>query len=82
MVFRLFEDFIIKRLFCNRVLELSKANQKQPGSPTFCVGPGAKNFWFSLYSKKVVLLVEVFRLFENFILKRLFLQSDLRAVES
>ena len=31
-----------------------------------------KNLWFSLYRKKVRLLVEFFRLFENFILKRLF----------
>ena len=47
-VFRLFENFILKGLFfCNRVLELSKANQKQPRSPTFCVGPGEKEF-FSL----------------------------------
>ena len=25
-VFRLFENFILKRFFCNRVLELSKVN--------------------------------------------------------
>ena len=56
MVFRLFENFIIKRLFCNRVLELSKANQKQPGSPTFCVGgPGAKKvFGLACIEKKFV----------------------------
>ena len=42
-LFRLFENFNLKRLFlCNRVLELSKDNQKQHRAPTFCVGPGAK----------------------------------------
>ena len=41
--------------FCNRVLELSKANQKQPGSPTFCVGPGAKRvFGLACIEKKFV----------------------------
>ena len=83
MVFRIFENFILKRLFCNRVLELSKANQKKPRSPTFCVVSGAKRiFSWACKEKKVRLLVEVFRLFENFILKRLFLQSGLRVVES
>ena len=73
-VFRLFENFILKLLFfCNRALELSKANKKKPRSPTFCVGPGAKRiFGSSCIEKKVRLLVEVFRLFENFILKLLF----------
>ena len=42
MVFRIFENFILNVFFCNQVLELSKANQKQPGSPTFCVVSGAK----------------------------------------
>ena len=47
------------------------------------MGPGAKRiFGLSLYRKNVRLLVEVFRLFENFILKRLFLQSGLRVVET
>ena len=67
-VFRLFENFILKRLFfCNRVLELLKANQKQPRSPTSCVGPSAKRIFSLDRIKKVRLLVEVFRLFENFL---------------
>ena len=47
------------------------------------MGPGANRiFGLACIGKKVRLLVEVFRLFENFILKRLFLQSGLRVVES
>ena len=45
IIFRLFEIFNLKRLFCNWVLELSKANQKKSKSPTFCVGPGAKRIF-------------------------------------
>ena len=63
---------------------MSKANQNQGRSPTFCVGLCAKRiFCLASIEKKVRLLIEVFRLFENFILKRLFfMQSGLRAVES
>ena len=47
------------------------------------MGPGAKRiFGSACIEKKVRLLVEVFRLFENFILRRLFLQSGPRVVES
>ena len=47
------------------------------------MGPSAKTvFGLACTGKKVRLLVEVFRLFENFILKRLFSQSDLRVIES
>ena len=38
-------------------------------------------FGLACIEKKFRLLVEVFRLFENFILKRLFFQSGLRVVE-
>ena len=61
---------------------MSKANQKQPRSPTFCVGSGAKRIFGLACIEKLRLLVEDFRLFENFILKRLFSQSGLRVVES
>ena len=47
------------------------------------MGPVAKRvFGLACIEKKGRLLVEVFRLFENFILKRLLLQSGLRVVES
>ena len=72
-VLRLFENFILKRLFCNRVLELLKDNQKQPRSLTSCVGPSAKRIFSLARIKNVRLLVEVCRLFENFVLKGLFL---------
>ena len=50
--------------FCNRALELLKANQKQGSSPIFCVGPGAKRvFGLACIEKKVRLVVEVFHLF-------------------
>ena len=41
--------------FCNRALELSKANQKQGSSPIFCLGPGAKRiFGLACIEKKFV----------------------------
>ena len=42
-VFRSFAKFILnRRFFFNRVLDSSKANEKQRRSPTFCVGHNAK----------------------------------------
>ena len=38
----LFEKFILKSLYFDRVLEVSKANEKQRRSDSFCVGPSAK----------------------------------------
>ena len=46
------------------------------------MGPSAKRIFGLDRIKKVRLLVDVFRLFENFILKRFILQSCLRVVES
>ena len=46
------------------------------------MGPGAKRLFGLACIEKIRLLVDVFRLFENFILKRFFLQSCLRVVES
>ena len=44
------------------------------------MGPGAKRLFGLACIEKIRLLVDVFRLFENFILKRFFLQSGLRVV--
>ena len=41
-VFRLFENFILKRLFFQAGIKVSKANENQRRSPNFCVGPNAK----------------------------------------
>ena len=41
--------------FCNRILELSKANEKQSRSPIFCLGRSAKTiFGLACIEKKLV----------------------------
>ena len=72
-VFRSSANFILNRcFFFNRVVELSKANEKQRGNATLCVSHNAKTVFGLACIEKIRLVVEVFRLLEKFHLKRLF----------
>ena len=51
-VFRLFDNFVLRRFFFSGVIELSKTNEKQRRSINVCVGTSAKTVFGSAFIEK------------------------------